>query len=215
MFARISRIFHDNKREDIFPHIDGSLILLCITLVPATVLLCSTGNAMVAILYERGVFTPYDTSITTRALVGYGSGLLFYALSISFVRIFNAFHDVRTPALIGLTSIALNALLAALLMRRWGNMGISLATSIVSFYNFTVLFILFAQRHGYRPARKTVREIAKSLVAGVLLLAAILVTKASVHLNHYVTLASAGVLTAVIYGIFFKSYYGGLIKRRI
>ena len=215
MFARISRIFHDNKREDIFPHIDGSLILLCITLVPATVLLCSTGNAMVAILYERGVFTPYDTSITTRALVGYGSGLLFYALSISFVRIFNAFHDVRTPALIGLTSIALNALLAALLMRRWGNMGISLATSIVSFYNFTVLFILFAQRHGYRPARKTVREIAKSLVAGVLLLAAILATKASVHLNHYVTLASAGVLTAVIYGIFFKSYYGGLIKRRI
>jgi len=60
-------------------------------------------------LYQRGAFTAYDTVMTNRALFGYGTGLIFYALSMSFVRIFNAMHDMKTPAIIGLTSIALNA----------------------------------------------------------------------------------------------------------
>ena len=122
---------------------------------------------LVKLLYQRGAFTLKDTLMTYRALSGYSVGLIFYALSISFGRIFNARHDMKTPARVGITSIGLNVILVYLLMMPLGNLGVALATSIVSFYNFSVPYVLYRRKTGYRPSRKTKEEIVRSLIAGL------------------------------------------------
>ncbi|HEY3275877.1 MAG TPA: murein biosynthesis integral membrane protein MurJ [Syntrophorhabdaceae bacterium] len=215
MFSKISRLFHEKKWEDIRSHIDSSMVLLFISLIPCTVLLCTLGETFVEILYQRGAFTAADTSLTGKALFGYGIGLLFYALSLSFVRIFNAMHDMKTPALVGLTSIALNAILAYSLMTPFKNLGISLATSAVSLYNFLFLYILLKKRVGYKPGADAVRKIAKSLFAGFVAFPLILFAKGFFHHRAYPSLAAGIILTVIVYGIFFRSYFQERLRRKL
>lgn len=214
MFSKLSRLFHEKDWKGVTSHIDSSIVLLAVSLIPSTILLCSTGDVCVKILYERGAFTANDTFMTNRALFGYSIGLLFYALSISFVRVFNAMHDMKTPAFIGISSIALNAMIAVILMKPLGNLGISLATSLVSLYNFLVLYIIFRKRLQYRMARKTMRDIIKSLIAGIVLVILIYSTRHFFGLNLYLTLITSATLTLIVYGLFFRQYYFLLLKKR-
>lgn len=213
MFSKISKLFHDNDIQGIRAHIDSSLVLLSATLIPATILLCTTGDLCVKILYERGAFTPADTAMTNRALFGYSIGLIFYALSISFVRVFNAMHDMRTPALVGITSIALNAVIASILMAPFRNLGIALATSIVSLYNFLLLYAIMKKRTGYRIAKKAARDIIRSLLAGIILVLSIVLMRRILPGWPYVQLALSAALTVIVYGIFFGSYYKVFLRR--
>jgi putative peptidoglycan lipid II flippase len=214
MFSKLSRLFHEKDWKGVASHIDSSVVLLAVSLIPSTILLCSTGDICVKILYERGAFTANDTFMTNRALFGYSIGLLFYALSISFVRVFNAMHDMRTPAFVGISSIALNAVIAVILMKPLGNLGISLATSLVSLYNFLVLYIIFRKKVQYRMARKTMRDIIRSLLAGIVLVILIYSTRHFLSFNLYLTLIISAVLTLVVYGLFFRQYYSLLLKKR-
>ncbi|MDD3845395.1 MAG: murein biosynthesis integral membrane protein MurJ [Syntrophorhabdaceae bacterium] len=214
MFSKLSKLFHDNDMQDFKAHIDSSIVLICVTLIPATILLCATGDLCVKILYERGAFTAADTAMTNRALFGYSVGLIFYALSISFVRIFNAMHDMKTPALIGITSIALNAVIASILMVPFRNLGISLATSIVSLYNFLFLYIILRHRTRYTMARPAMRDIIKSLLAGILLTLFIVLTRRLLPGGLLVPLFLSAFFTIAVYGIMFKSYYRRLLRRR-
>jgi putative peptidoglycan lipid II flippase len=215
MFSKISRLFHDRKWPEIFSHIDSSIILLFITLVPSTIFLCALGDTCIKVLYERGAFTARDTALTSKALIGYGSGLIFYALSISFVRVFNALHDMKTPALVGLSSIVLNAFLAYGLMIPLANLGISLATSIVSLYNFLFLYLLLKKKTGYAPNRSALQKAAESLLAGLILFPLLIAVKKILHGSQYLSLVSGFVLTAIVYGIFFRKYYGRELRRKL
>lgn len=214
MFSKISRLYHEKDWKGMAAHLDSSIVLLAITLIPSTIVLCSLGDICIKILYQRGAFTAYDTAMTNRALFGYAIGLIFYALSMSFVRIFNAMHDMKTPAIIGLTSIALNAALAALLMVPLGNLGVSLATSIVSCYNFIMLYIILKKRVNYRINKRTMHDIIKSLLAGVILVLLIYFTKKLCQNNLYLTLLISLFFTVAVYGLFFRQYYIMLLKKR-
>ncbi|HAR94705.1 MAG TPA: hypothetical protein DCR97_01885 [Deltaproteobacteria bacterium] len=193
---------------------DSAIVLLCITLIPSTIFLCLWGDVFVKILYERGAFTATETHMTFRALIGYSTGLLFYALSICFVRIFNAFHDVRTPAMIGLTSIALNGVLAFLLMKNFGNLGISLATSIVSLYNFSLLCFLLCRKRGYRPSPETRLALGKSVLAALVLLLAVYAVRRVLSPSQYLPLALSVILAPCVYGFFFKDVLVSFLRRR-
>jgi len=213
MFTKLSKLFHKKDWQGINANIDSSLVLFSITLIPCTVLLCSVGDAAIRLLYQRGAFTSNDTLMANRALFGYSIGLIFYALSISFVRIFNAFHDMKTPAIIGLTSIAINAILASILMIPFKNLGIALATSIVSLYNFAMLYVLLKKKTGYSIKKGTMREISRSLFAGIILLFFIYITREIITSSTYPLLVISTVLTIVIYGLFFRHYYLSLLRR--
>jgi putative peptidoglycan lipid II flippase len=215
MFSKISKLFHEKDMKGIYSHIDSSVILLCITLIPSVILLCSSGDSIIKMLYERGAFTAKETAMTNRALFGYGIGILFYALSQSFVRVFNALHDMKTPAVIGITSIVINAVLAALLMKQFKNLGISLATSMVSLYNFSMLYIYLKKKIKYKMARDTIRQITKSLMSGIILLIMIFAVRYIWRDRVYLTFTVSVVLTIAIYYIFFKDYYLMLIRRKV
>ncbi len=214
MFSKLSRLFHDNDMKDFKAHIDSSIVLICVTLIPATILLCSVGDICVKVLYERGAFTPADTAMTTRALIGYSLGLVFYALSISFVRIFNAMHDMKTPALIGISSIIINAIIASILMVPLKNLGIALATSIVSLYNFIFLYVMLRRKIGYRLSRPAIRDTIKSLSAGILLVLLIVLSRRLLPGGIVLVLTVSIALTIVIYGLVFKNYYLKILRRR-
>jgi putative peptidoglycan lipid II flippase len=214
LFSKISRLYHENDWRGIFAHLDSSIVLLAITLIPSTVLLCSAGDLCITVIYQRGAFTPQATELAARVLSGYSVGLIFYALSITFVRAFNAMHDTKTPAVVAVISMVLNALIAWCLLKPLASMGISLATSIASFFNFVSLFIIFKSKTNYKMSRQATQDLIKSLGAGIILLVLIYITRYFSPGRVYLPLFIAALLTVTIYGLFFRSYYSLLFKKR-
>ncbi|MCX7857196.1 MAG: murein biosynthesis integral membrane protein MurJ [Deltaproteobacteria bacterium] len=212
-FSSISRLYHEKNWKSLFSQLDNSIVLMCVTLVPSLFLLCGIRTEIVKLLYERGAFTSYETELTSRALFGYGLGLLFYGLSILFVRAFNGIHDTKTPAVAGITSIFLNALLDIILMRPYQNFGIALATSIVSLYNFLLLFLIWRRRTGYRMGAQTLFTIGKTFLPGIVILLYISLIRTFTKDAIFI-ISTSLILAFIVVCLFFKNLVGESLKTR-
>lgn len=192
----------------------GFSLLFAVSL-PATALLVALAQPITRVLYERGQFTAADVILTSQALMAYGVGTLAYGTSQIMVRLFNATKDTSTPAWVGLGSLAVNAGGGWLLMQIWGHWGIALVTSVVSYINTVVLYLIFRHRHGPldepRLARRFVVHLLLATVLGACLFALsrpLAATPGSLmtfpHLLQFAgILAAAGGLYVVL-GVLFK-----------
>jgi putative peptidoglycan lipid II flippase len=113
--------------------------------LPATIGLMLSSWPIIHVLFEHGAFTRHDTHQTALALMAYGVGLLPFILIKVLSALFFAHHDTKTPVRIAIISVALNIVLALVLLRFMGHMGIALATSFASWANFLML-LYFARK---------------------------------------------------------------------
>ena len=79
--------------------IDRAVELACLLSFPAMVALLFIPEVIVAVLFERGAFTPRDTLETSRAIQGFAWGLPFAALARVEAQIFFAHERPRWPLL--------------------------------------------------------------------------------------------------------------------
>lgn len=91
----------------------GGLRMVLVLIIPATVALFILAGPVVALLFQRGRFTPFDTQQTALALRFYLLGLTFAAIDQPLVFAYYARQNTLTPALVGLLGVGFY-LLAAL-----------------------------------------------------------------------------------------------------
>lgn len=212
-FTRISSLYHNGEMKTLFRELDNSMILLLITLVPSSLILCLLREEIVEVLYRRGAFGFLETQLTSRALLGYSLGIPFYAFSLLFVRTFNALHDTRTPAFSGLLSIFLNAILDILLMIPFKNLGISLATSLVSVFNFSILLFLLKKRTGYRLEERTKKIVVLCALTGSMVFLGVLWIK-FLFFKSLTRIALTLILVGLVYLISFRKDLKGIVRKR-
>jgi putative peptidoglycan lipid II flippase len=90
------------------------LRLVLILIIPATVGLFVLAKPLIALIFEHGDFTPYDSQQTVLALRLYLIGLTFAAVDQPLIFAFYARQNTLTPALVGLLGVGFY-LVAALL----------------------------------------------------------------------------------------------------
>lgn len=131
--------------------LSSSLKLVFLMTLPSACGLIVLGEPIIRLIYERGKFHETDTSMTAYALAGYSIGLTGYAAIKVLSPAFYALNDAKTPMIIAVISIAVNAL-ASYLFRdllttyNLGHVGVSLATSSVALVNFFALFLLIRKK---------------------------------------------------------------------
>ena len=76
--------------------------------VPATIGLMVLAQPIVALLLERGKFTPADTAATAAALMFYAPGLLGYSAVKIASPTFYSLRDSRTPVIVSVLSVLAN-----------------------------------------------------------------------------------------------------------
>jgi putative peptidoglycan lipid II flippase len=126
---------------------------------------------IVALLFERGSFTPADTAATAAALVFYAPGLIGYSAVKLAVPSFYALQDSRTPVAVSASTVAVNLALNVGLAGVLGYRGLALGTGLSAILNATVLLWLLRRRlgglDGRRVATALVKVLAASAVMGV------------------------------------------------
>ena len=116
-----------------------ALVLVFLLCIPSALGLAILGQPIVALIFEHGKFTAFDTVQTGNALAAYALGLAGYAAVKVLSPAFYALADARTPMLISLLSIAVNYAMNSLLVRRFGHVGLAASTSVVALVNFFLL----------------------------------------------------------------------------
>ncbi|MBS1348063.1 MAG: murein biosynthesis integral membrane protein MurJ [Firmicutes bacterium] len=115
------------------------LSMVLLIAIPSAVGLMLLGNDIVQLLFERGNFTAADTLMTAQCLIPMAPGLIFIAVNMLLMRVYFALHDVRTPVLTGVISIAVNVGLSLALVGLMGNAGLSLSNTIAAAVNAVLL----------------------------------------------------------------------------
>ena len=185
-----------------------ALELVALLCLPAAAALAVLGVPVIGLVYEHGRFLPADTTAAAQALAGYALGLAGYAAIKVLAPAFYALDDARVPALVSLSSIAVNYALNWMLVRRlgFGHVGLALATSAVAIANCALLWVMLRQRIGpfgehlgHVLARIT--TATGLMAAGVWALDAVLsgVLPGPAAVHHALRLAIAAPVGAVVF----------------
>ena len=93
-------------------------------------------------LFERGAFDSDDTFLVSQALFFLSVSIIPYVARDAVTRVFYAFGDSKTPFLIAVLSIAVKSVMNFIFVKIFGVGGITLSTTIVTFFNMIMLGIL-------------------------------------------------------------------------
>ena len=181
--------------------------------VPAMVGLIVLRYPIVKLLFQRGEFDMAAVQFTAQALLFYGVGIWAFSAVRVAISTYYALQDTRTPVKIALFSIAVNIILATLLMFPMGYAGIALATSVSSAVNLFLLLKDIRQKLGGMPwdgvRGSTWKTVSGSLLmgAGVYGLSRIWITD-----DQSMVFTGIGVFACICSGILFYGIFSVLIR---
>lgn len=144
----IARRANANDFRGMRETISSALRMMLMLNVPATVGLIALAHPIVALLLERGKFTPHDTIATAAALMFYAPGLLGYSAVKIASPSFYSLRDSRTPVTVGVVSVLTNLVLNLVLVRVMGYRGLALGTALAAMVNAGTLMWLLRRRLG-------------------------------------------------------------------
>jgi putative peptidoglycan lipid II flippase len=168
--------------------------------VPFVAAFVAVPDVITRAVFARGAFTKADAAAAGATLAAYAIGLVPFVMIRSAVATFYARKDTATPVKASLTGLTVNVLLKILLMGSLAQVGLALATAIGAWINL-LLVLGFAVRAGYLdPDRALLRALAKFVLCGMVLAAALWFAAAfaATHLAQLSALRDEAALSVLI-----------------
>jgi putative peptidoglycan lipid II flippase len=148
------------------------LRMVVVLIFPATVGLFIMSRPIIALIFEHGAFTAYDTDWTAFALRCYLLGLVFAAVDWPLNYAFYARQDTLTPASVGVLSVFVYLMVALPLMKPLGMIGLVLADSAKHTVHALTMLVLLQRRvgnlRGHGVGATIFKVVLASIVMGVL-----------------------------------------------
>lgn len=141
-------------------------------MAPAAVVMLVLGEPIIRILFQRGQFDTYSTTITSYALFYYALGLLSFGGIKIMSTAFYALQDTKTPVKITAACLGLTIVLNFLLAIPMKIGGIALASSITATVNLSLLLWQMEKRIG--AFRRELKDFLFKILTASLLTALIL-----------------------------------------
>ncbi|NML87264.1 murein biosynthesis integral membrane protein MurJ [Polaromonas sp.] len=149
--------------------LDWGLRIVVLLAVPCAVALLTFAEPLVATLYHYGAFSDRDVQQTTRALMGYGAGLLGLVAIKVLAPGFYASQDIKTPVRIAVVVLIVTQLLNLALVPYFQHAGLALAIGIGALINALCLLVGLIRRGSYAPAPGWGKFLLQVLAASALL----------------------------------------------
>ena len=145
------------------------LRLVLLLIIPATTGLLILAEPVVRLLFQRGDFTPFDTTQTARALQMYALGLTFAAVDQPLIFAFYAQQDTVTPAIVGVLAVGIYLAVALPLLGSMGMIGLVLANSVQWIGHALMMLWLLQRRLGRMASQGVWATGSQALLAALLM----------------------------------------------
>lgn len=153
--------------------LDWGLRLVLLLALPCALALLVFAQPLVAVLFHYGAFTAADVQQTTRAVMGWGVGLLGLVGVKVLAPGFYAREDTRTPVKIAIGVLLATQAMNAVFVPWVGTAGLALSIGLGATLNAALLLAGLLRRGVYRPApgwgAYTLRVLLASAALGLAL----------------------------------------------
>ncbi len=160
---------HEAARDDLR---HGLAWMTWITL-PATVGVFWLAAPIITVLFERGRFSTLDAIATAHTLQAYALGLMAFCWARVLSAACYAEKDAKSPTRYAAVGVAVNIVLAVVLMRPFGYVGLALATSLAAFANVGLLVMRVRRLHGSVFDAASLARIGRAVLASLIMLGAL------------------------------------------
>jgi len=113
---------------------------LMLVLIPTSLVMVFFSQGIIRIVFQRGAFDAYSTTVTSQVMLYAALGLPFFGASRILVSAYYALQDTATPVKAATICLVVNAVLNAVLMFPLKIGGIALASSIAGAVNCFLLW---------------------------------------------------------------------------
>ena len=179
----LSRMVSLKKIDDFRDTLSSSINLVFLLTLPSACGLIVLGEPIIRLIYSHGgAFKESDVPMTAYALAAYSIGLTGYAAIKVLSPAFYALDDAKTPMIIALCSIVVNAAACYGFLNLfsnygvtpeypngYGHAGVALATSCVALVNFFALVIIMKKRIGRIGGGDIFKSFVKIAVASAIM----------------------------------------------
>jgi len=142
-----------------------SLRSIFLIMLPSSMFLFLLSTPIIKVLFQRGNFDVYSTSITSYALIFYSLGLTFFSAVKVVSSAFFSLQDTSTPVKTTCFCLIINIILNFILMWPLKVGGLALASSLSSFLNFLLLFYSLERKIGELERRQIIDSFLRILLA--------------------------------------------------
>jgi len=128
----------------------SSMLMGCCLTLPASAGLVVLARPIIALIFQHGAFSAFDTVKTAEALSFYTIGLFAYSAVKIMVPVFYALDNTRYPVIASFLAVITNIIIILLTINPLQHKAIALSTSCSMIGSFLFLsIVLYRRLHGY------------------------------------------------------------------
>ena len=157
----------DKKKIDLIQN--KALELSLFLSLPASIALFIGSDVIISALFGYGEFNESSVLNSASALYFFSLGLPAFAMIKVFSNFFFANHDTKTPFYISLISVLLNIIVSISFFKSIGFIIIPIATTISSWFNLIILFILSKKRNLFNFNHIFIKRFFKIVFSSILM----------------------------------------------
>ena len=163
MLPSLSSDIAAKRFESFKENYSNTLRLMLFVMIPAMFGLIALGKPICNLLYQHGEFDYSAVVKTSQALLGYSFGLLAVGGIRVTVPAFYAMQDTKTPVITAFIAFIINAVFCYVLgfVFDLDHLGLALASSISSIFNFTLLLYFLSKKSGFLIDKNLLLFVAK------------------------------------------------------
>ncbi|ENQ8065354.1 murein biosynthesis integral membrane protein MurJ [Vibrio parahaemolyticus] len=170
----LSRKHVDSQSEGFAHTMDWGVRMVTLLGIPAMLGLMALAKPMLMVLFMRGEFSPQDVHQASLSLLAYASGLLNFMLIKVLAPGYYSRQDTKTPVKYGIIAMVTNMVFNAIFAYFYGYVGLAIATALSAFVNMALLYRGLHIAGVYQITKRTVFFIIRLVIAGAVMVAAIL-----------------------------------------
>lgn len=144
---------------------DWGLRSLLLIGVPSGLGLAFFSMPLIASCFGYGHFNHMDVLQTQKSLITLSLGVPAFMLVKVLASGFYARQDIKTPVKVGVIAMVVNTAFCALLIQPMAHAGLALASTLASYVNCAILFVLLIRRNIYQPSSGWGKFAAQLFVA--------------------------------------------------
>ena len=169
ILPQLSKYIQSNKKDKILLIQNKALELSLFLSLPASIALLIGSEEIISALFGYGSFDEISVLNSSKALYYFALGLPAFSLIKVFSSFFFANHDTKTPFYISVLSVILNILISIYYFNEIGFIIIPIATTISSWFNALLLFILLKNRSLFSFNKIFVVRFIKIIISSLLM----------------------------------------------
>jgi putative peptidoglycan lipid II flippase len=169
LLPQLSKHISQNNKKKIDLIQNKALELSLFLSLPASVALLIASEEIISALFGYGQFNEISVLNSAKALYYFSLGLPAFAMIKVFSNFFFANHNTKTPFFISLVSVLLNILISLYFFKTIGFIIIPIATTISSWFNLIILFLVLKKRKLFNFNSIFVKRFLRIIFASILM----------------------------------------------